>query len=74
MSFDVDHSTRPLKRKIDADARMPAARAKGRGIESRQKLEVGEGHALEATIVAALDRDSELRHDYLLKRWQRMTR
>lgn len=25
---------------------------------------------LTATIVAVLDRDNELRHDYLLKRWQ----
>jgi hypothetical protein len=70
MSFDGGHSTGPLKRKIDADARKPAARAKCGGIESRQKLEAGKGHALEATIVAVLDRDSELRHDYLLKRWQ----
>jgi hypothetical protein len=70
MSFDVGHSTGPLKRKIDADARKSATRAKCGGIDSRQKLEAGKGHALEATIVAALDRDSELRHDYLLKRWQ----
>jgi hypothetical protein len=74
MSFDVDHSTGPLKRKIDAGARMPAARAKCGGIESRAKLEAGKGCALEATIVASLDRDSELRHDCLLRRWQETTR
>ena len=62
MSFDVDHSTGLLKRKIDADARKAVARTKCGGIESRQQLE--------ARIVAALDRDSKLRHEYLIKRWR----
>jgi hypothetical protein len=29
-----------------------------------------ESSALDATIIAALDRDSELRHQYLQRRWQ----
>lgn len=74
MTCDADHSTGPLKRKIVAGSRMPVARARGRGLGSRLKREAVRGQALEATIVAALDRDSKLRHDYLRRRWQGTTR
>jgi hypothetical protein len=45
----------------------------GSPFNAQEFLSLNSGR-LNAIIVAALDRDSELRHDYLLKRWQGIIR
>lgn len=76
MDFDTD---RWIGRSEKPDIRFLASlgrrtcRHDDRGYEIKPHQPVREPNKLAGAIVAALDRDSALRHQYLIKRWRGMT-
>jgi hypothetical protein len=76
MDFDTD---RWIGRSEKPDSRFPAClgRSACRHDDGVDEIEpqqpVPERKKLAGTIVAALDRDSSLRHKYLMKRWRGVT-
>jgi hypothetical protein len=73
MEFDVDRWLgRSEKPNVRSRARLSSRNRQrdSRLHEIERPQQIGEFNGAADTIVGALDRDSKLRHEFLLKRWQ----
>lgn len=74
MGFKINRSTRRSGNLGAADTggsqHGTDPQAKSGSKSNAPQAQLRRSHKLSAIILSVLDRDSELRHDYLLRRWQ----